>query len=302
MSTYLKFSVVIPCRNAGEFIRATLNSVRKQSYPNLEVIIIDGCSTDDTTSAIAEFDDIVSLFTSEPDLGQLHALQKGVKCATGDVILWLNADDIVMPNAFHYVNDVMRDHSIDLVFSDDFAFDAKAKQLYVGPSIKNFTYFDHILFYRQMYSECIYWRRKATKLLAEDYNTFRICTDYAFFVNLRFGLKEIWVPKRLGAFRIRANQASVVNRAVLQKEFKHIRNDQYNRLGLKHENIIVMKIAHATSFWLRQWLWPNAERVLRRTIRLVSGDSRRKKMTAIFYDSWLGTAEATSEELRLLQR
>jgi len=207
--TPLTFSIVIPCFNAEQFISKTLLSIKKQAYEPLEVIVVDGASTDSTVERVRAFEGLNIRVLSEPDQGQLDALQKGLRVASGDIFYWLNADDVLMPNTLHTVSRLFaEDPALDLVFSDDFAFNEAQGTLSVAATIKYLTHSEHILFYRQMYSECIFWRAAHTRFLPPTYLQLRLCTDYAFFANLRFGLKERWVKKRLGAFRVTANQVS----------------------------------------------------------------------------------------------
>jgi len=99
-SPWPKISVVIPSFNQGQFIEETIRSVLFQGYPNLEIIIIDGGSTDDTLVIIKKYETWLTYWVSEPDRGQGHAINKGIQIATGEILLWLNSDDIVLPGAF----------------------------------------------------------------------------------------------------------------------------------------------------------------------------------------------------------
>ena len=86
-------SIITPSYNQGRFIRQTIESVLNQSYPNIEYIIIDGGSTDDTLGILNEYSDRIK-FISEKDLGQSNAINKGFQLARGEIIAWLNSDDI----------------------------------------------------------------------------------------------------------------------------------------------------------------------------------------------------------------
>lgn len=94
-------SVITPSFNQGRFIRETINSILSQDYPNIEHIVIDGGSTDQTLSILQEYAQADPRFryVSEPDRGQSHALNKGLAMASGVIIGWLNSDDTYLPGA-----------------------------------------------------------------------------------------------------------------------------------------------------------------------------------------------------------
>lgn len=96
---YPKISIVTPSYNHGEFIEDTIVSVLSQNYPNLEYIIIDGGSTDNTIKIIEKYQDRIDFWISEKDRGQSHAINKGFYRATGEIVNWLNSDDMLAENA-----------------------------------------------------------------------------------------------------------------------------------------------------------------------------------------------------------
>ncbi|MFN6379387.1 MAG: glycosyltransferase family 2 protein [Flavobacteriales bacterium] len=89
----MKVSIVTICYNSAETIRETIESVISQTYKDIEYIIVDGASKDNTCDIVRSFGDRISRFVSEPDRGIYDAMNKGVKLATGDVIGILNSDD-----------------------------------------------------------------------------------------------------------------------------------------------------------------------------------------------------------------
>lgn len=109
MKEKLKISVVTVCYNMEGTIEETILSVLNQNYPNLEYIIIDGNSTDDTMLIVNKYKDKISTIVSEPDNGMYDAIHKGFSMATGDILAWINADDSYMPWTFKYVNEVFTD-------------------------------------------------------------------------------------------------------------------------------------------------------------------------------------------------
>jgi glycosyltransferase involved in cell wall biosynthesis len=99
MEDYPKISVVTPSFNQGAYIEQTIRSVLDQNYPNLEYIIIDGGSADESVEIIQRYADRLTFWVSEKDAGQTDALNKGMRRATGDILCYLNSDDVFLPGA-----------------------------------------------------------------------------------------------------------------------------------------------------------------------------------------------------------
>ena len=96
----LKLSVITPSLNQGAFIERTIRSVLDQGYENLEYLVVDGGSTDQTVGVIERYSDRIDWWVSEADAGQTDAIDKGLERATGDVIAYINSDDYYLPGAF----------------------------------------------------------------------------------------------------------------------------------------------------------------------------------------------------------
>ena len=104
--TLPKISLVTTCYNAEAYIEATLRSVLQQDYPALDYVLLDGGSRDGTLDIVRRHASGLSHFSSEPDEGQYHAIQKGMSMASGEVCAWLNADDIYLPWTLSVVGEV----------------------------------------------------------------------------------------------------------------------------------------------------------------------------------------------------
>jgi len=98
-----RISIVTPSYNQGKFLEDTILSVINQNYPNYEYIIMDGGSTDNTVEIIKKYEKKITYWESVKDKGQTHAINKGFKKATGEIIAWINSDDIYCNNVFHTI-------------------------------------------------------------------------------------------------------------------------------------------------------------------------------------------------------
>ena len=105
-----KISIVTPSYNQGRFIEEAIRSVLLQGYPNLEYIIIDGGSTDQTVEVIKKYAPWLTYWVSEQDRGQSHAINKGLEKSTGKLFNWHNSDDVLMPNSLATMAKAMLEH------------------------------------------------------------------------------------------------------------------------------------------------------------------------------------------------
>jgi len=95
-----KISIIIPSLNQGRFIEETIRSIVLQRWPNLELIVIDAASRDETVDVIRKYEPWITYWISERDSGQAEAINKGLAKATGDIVAWFNADDFFADGIF----------------------------------------------------------------------------------------------------------------------------------------------------------------------------------------------------------
>ncbi len=113
---YPKVSIITPSYNQGQFIEATIQSVLKQTYPNIEYIVVDGGSTDTTMTIVDRYRHRISRVIHERDKGQSDAINKGFRQATGELVGWINSDDILYPNCVAQMVDYYRQHGDGAIY------------------------------------------------------------------------------------------------------------------------------------------------------------------------------------------
>lgn len=129
-SCWPKISIVTPSLNQGKYIEATIRSVLDQNYPNLEYIIIDGGSTDETLEIIRRYKDGISVFVCEKDKGQSDAINKGFKRASGEIVGWLNSDDIYLPSTLFLIGTLFKKFpGSDWIVGSSIIMDSKLKEV-----------------------------------------------------------------------------------------------------------------------------------------------------------------------------
>lgn len=110
--TLPRLTVITPSLNQAAFLERTLRSVLDQGYPDLEYIVMDGGSTDESVEILERYDDRLAYWVSEPDKGQASAINRGIERATGEVIAYINSDDYYLPGAFAAALPLFADRSI----------------------------------------------------------------------------------------------------------------------------------------------------------------------------------------------
>jgi len=121
-------SIITPSYNQGKYIEETLRSVLLQDYPNIEYIVIDGASTDNSVEVIEKYRDRLAFFVSEKDDGQSDAINKGFSMAHGEIIAWLNSDDVYTEHAVaRAVDALIQNPEVGFVYSNVLSMDMRSE-------------------------------------------------------------------------------------------------------------------------------------------------------------------------------
>ena len=127
---YPRISVVVPSFNHGRYLEATLLSVIEQKYPSLELLVMDGGSTDESVEIIKKHERDISYWISEPDGGQTQALINGFQRSTGVIQCWLNSDDLMVDGSLFEAAEYLIKHpDTDMVFGDTVWIDKEGNSL-----------------------------------------------------------------------------------------------------------------------------------------------------------------------------
>lgn len=200
----MKVSIITVGYNAASTIETTLKTVTGQDYPDLEYIIIDGKSKDNTLEIVQQYRENIAILISEPDKGIYDAMNKGLALATGDVVAFLNADDYyVHPKVLQQVADTFAQTSADAVYGDILIVDpADTRKVRRWCSYAGFT--------RQRWlrgdmigQPALFVRREAIAGKPGFDLSFRICADVEWMFRLFYmdGLNAVHLPQVLTRMR-----------------------------------------------------------------------------------------------------
>jgi len=212
----LKFSVITPSLNQGEFIEENIRSVLNQHHDNVEHLIIDGGSTDGTLDILKKYKHLK--WISEPDKGQSDALNKGFKMAQGDIICWVNSDDMLAENALNAANQFFAEMPQTLAVNGIREnIDQDGIKLNDTPS-RTYT-FDGLLNKNNSVSQvATFFRRTVFNKIGYLDVTLHYAMDYDFFLRLTAIQTIPSINVKLGRFRTHAASKTSASGLKLLKE------------------------------------------------------------------------------------
>lgn len=236
----LKVSIVTPSYNQGHFIEKTILSVLGQDYPNLEYVVLDSCSKDNTRKILDRYRNYIDVLVVEKDKGQSDALNRGFNLCSGDIFAYLNSDDCyadetVLSTVVKYF---AAHPEVDVICGQRYYIDEKGYFRFCYPTRP----FSEESLYLSCYihQECTFWRRsiyeKAGGLIDD---TFQFAMDYELWLRLlKAGAKFLAIEDVLGLFRHYDNQKSVAQWATFGlPEIERIYKLYCDQLIPEHEMI-----------------------------------------------------------------
>lgn len=229
----LRISVITPNYNCADYLEQTIVSVISQGYLNLEYIIVDGASTDRSMEIIEQYHSHFAHVISEPDNGHADALNKGFSLATGDVLCWINSDDLLMPNSLAVVDAVfsMLDHVQWITGIPSVADESGTVRRYPRRmwSWQRFLSGD----FRHIQQESTFWRRSLLEKCGGKLNGhLRLANDFELWLRFFNHAALYTLDAPLGCFRSRQGQRSIALAEDYETECEHAFADFINSLPI----------------------------------------------------------------------
>jgi len=204
-----KISIITPAFRHGNFIERTIQSIISQNYPNLEYIIQDGGSDDETIEVVKPYLSQLASFQSAKDRGQSHAINLGMSKSTGEILAWVNSDDILLPGTLKYVGEFFnKNPDVDVVYGHRLLINENDQQIgrWILPK-----HSDEILSWVDFVpQETLFWRRRLWRKVGEKIDeSFQFAMDWDLLLRFReAGARFYRIPRIIGGFRVHPDQKS----------------------------------------------------------------------------------------------
>ena len=224
--SYPKITVVTPNYNQGAFLERTILSVLDQNYPNLEYIIIDGGSTDNSVAIIEKYKEQLHYWESAKDQGMYYAINKGFDQSSGEIMCWINSDDVLWKGSLDAVANIFnRNKHVAWLQGYPSVIDEQGALLYQRPPVGSELHFYSYQFVKDfefIQQESSFWRRTLWEKASGKLNTaYSVAADFDLWMRFFDHEKLYCTKQQLAAFRKREGQKSGDTTAYL-KEAKSI--------------------------------------------------------------------------------
>lgn len=196
-------SIVTPVFNGKLYLEQTIQSVLNQSYDNIEYIVIDGGSTDGSLEFIQKYEDKLDYWLSEPDSGMYEAINKGLKVASGDILAYLNSDDLYHPNSVKIAVEYFQKHpDTELIYGNCDFIGPRGEFLYSHyyPKFKMESFV--AMNTSSIPQQTTFWRSTIHKRIGYFDTTLKMCGDFDFYAKAGKHCRIDHTKRNLAKFRI----------------------------------------------------------------------------------------------------
>lgn len=252
MTKFPKISIITPSYNQGHFIEETIISVIGQGYPNLEYIVMDGGSTDNTVDILKKYDDQITYWQSEKDKGQSDAINQGFRKATGDILMWLNSDDMLLPGTLYYISNKVKETGDGVYFGNCIHFRDGEELWTMGSNVTrdnrdlDLKSLDYII------QPSSWWTRKVWEdvgLLSEELH---YVFDWEWFIRAQEIFKFYPIQKAISLYRFHEEHKSGTGGDKRRLEILSVLRKYSPREAILYEMLMNESDNIVISFWNRQ--------------------------------------------------
>ena len=225
------FTIITPSLNQGTYIRRTIESVLSQSFNDFEYLIFDGGSNDETLDILRSYTDRIS-WKSEHDRGQAHAVNKGMRGARGEVIGWLNSDDVYYPGALKAVNDIFLKYpDMDIMYgmADHIDENDRVIEPYYNDEW-NYEDLKNVCFICQ---PAVFFRRSLVKKIGMLDESLRYCMDYEYWLRIGKENTFYYLKQKLAGSRLYSNTKTLGSAIAVHEEILRMFKNKFRGIPSK---------------------------------------------------------------------
>lgn len=194
-------SIITPSFNQGNFIRETIESVLSQSYDNIEYIVIDGGSTDNTLDILSQYEGKLT-YISEPDKGQSDAINKGFRMAKGEIFAWLNSDDVYEPGAVQKAVELFTANpDVALVYGNGYIIDEKSNKVKAFEYTHDFSLWELIYVWDYIMQPATFFKAYSLKEVGYLNETLHWTMDWELWIKLALKYDVLFTDSFLACSR-----------------------------------------------------------------------------------------------------
>jgi glycosyltransferase involved in cell wall biosynthesis len=238
MKDYPKITIITPNRNGAAFLEQTILSVIGQGYPNLEYIVMDGDSSDNSREIIERHSSGITFWESCPDGGLYHALQKGFERSSGEIMGWINSDDILLPGSLFSIAEIFTlSEKIEWIQGHPVVVDENGRFVYQRPPVYRPDHFLAKKYHdgRFIQQESTFWRRslweRAGGYISREYS---YAGDFELWMRFFRFAGNFQTTAMLGAFRTR--KEGQISKSYYQEYLKQCDDIIENLVSKNSEN------------------------------------------------------------------
>ncbi|GGA22529.1 glycosyltransferase [Okeania sp. KiyG1] len=232
-----KISIVTPSLNQGEFLEECIDSILSQNYPNLEYIIMDGGSTDNSVEIIKKYEKYLTYWQSQSDGGHYSAINLGFNKATGEIMAWLNSDDKYHPDAFFKVVAAFeKNQEIEWIMGRPTQWNKNGKLEYISQNLPPWSRAgllnkDWEKYHQWIQQESTFWQRSLWEKIGSKLSTeFQLAGDFELWMRFSRYAQLFVIDTLIGGFRYYQNQRS--------QKFKNQYLEEVEKILVRELNLI----------------------------------------------------------------